>query len=309
MEIAVLHNPTAGDRELSRRGLIALLRGAGYRPEYFSFKEKAWKEPDALLGSEFVVVAGGDGSVKKAVLELHDRGLPLAFLPLGTANNICACLGIVGKPRQIIRSWSRARREWLDIGVARGPWGKRLFVESVGAGLIGRAINIMAAVGAMTEHRLERREDRVHRDSTVVLALAHELHPVRLSVSADGRRAITDDYLLLEVMNIGRAGPGLELAPRADPTDGKFDFVTATANEQEKLIRALASTLENGKAKSTLARGKIRTLRLELSAGEIRIDDQVAWSRPRDDRRSPKKRVSVEIAMRHSAVEILLPHL
>jgi diacylglycerol kinase (ATP) len=308
MQIAVLHNPTAGDRELSRSELIALLRRAGYRPEYFSFKEKAWRKPEALLGAEFVVVAGGDGSVKKAVLELHDRGLPLAFLPLGTANNICVCLGIVGKPKSIVRAWRRAPREWLDLGVAVGPWGERLFVESVGVGLIGRAINIMAAVGATTDHRLERREDRVHRDTSVVLALAHELHPVRLTTSIDGRRATADDYLLFEVMNIGRAGPGLDLAPKANPTDGRFDLVAANASEREKLKRSLASTVEGRKSKSTLKRGAVRAVQLELAAGEIRIDDRIAWQRDRETR-SSKKRITVQIAMRHSAVEILRPSI
>jgi diacylglycerol kinase family enzyme len=307
MEIAVLHNPTAGDRELSHRDLLALLRRAGYRPEYFSSKEGAWKKPHALRGAEMIVVAGGDGSVKKAILQLHGYELPFALLPLGTANNICASLGIVGKPKRIVATWPRARRDWIDLGIARGPWGERMFVESAGIGLIGRAIGIMASVGQATSHQLENREDRMHRDASVILALAHELRPVRIKVSADRRRATSDDYLLLEVMNISRAGPGLVMAPRADPTDGWFNLVSATIGERARLKRALAESIGGIARRTALSRGKIRSLHLEFGAGEFRLDDKVVWSRdarPRGSRVSP---VCVEISLKPAAAEVLLP--
>lgn len=308
MEIAVLHSPTAGDRDLGRRKLLRLLRHAGYRPRYFSLKEAAWKKKNALRGVELVAVAGGDGSVRRVILELHDRGLPLALLPLGTANNICASLGIAGKPKQIIASWKRALRRQIDLGVARGPWGEQLFVESVGVGLIGRAIVVMTAVGDATEHRLERREDRVHRDASVVLALAHEVHPVKLAVSHDGRIFRADQYLLFEVMNISRVGPGLELAPEADPSDGCLNVVSATAREREKLKRAIASSIVPRDPGGTLTRRRVRSLRMELKDGEFRFDDQIALNlRDASSRRRDGKCVRVEISVRPRACEILVP--
>lgn len=305
MEIAVLHNETAGDQELSRAELLRLVRHAGYRPRYFALKEKGWKQPRALNGVEFVVTAGGDGSVRGAVLALHDRGLPLAFLPLGTANNICASLGIGGSPRKIVNSWAKARRQRIDLGVARGPWGEQLFVESAGVGLIGRVITVMDAIGEASRHRVERREDRLHRDFAVVLALAHELQSVKLTVAIEGGAAKADDYLLLEVMNIGHAGPSLELAPDADPTDGLLEIVSATKQERVKLTRALANAVGGGPI-GELARRRTHGLRIDLSEGEFRLDDQVVWRRGTGGR-ARKKRVRVEISVRRAAVEILLP--
>jgi len=304
MKIVVLHNPTAGDREFSPGELTALLRRAGYRPKYFSLKDAAWRENHVLDGAEFVVVAGGDGAVRRAVLHLHDRGLPLALLPLGTANNICASLGIKGPPKTIIARWTHPRRRKIDLGVASGPWGEKFFVESAGAGLIGRAIDIMSTVGDVTDHRLDRREDRLHRDSSVVLALAHELQPLSLRASYDGGTSFKSNYLLFEAMNIKRIGPGLELAPHADASDGFFDVISATVDEREKLKRALAHGLDRENPRAFLTRRKVRALHLEVSCGEFRLDDQVIWPRPTNGRRAAKQPLVVDLSVRASAVEI-----
>ena len=307
MEIAVLHNPTAGDRTLNERKLLSLLRGAGYRATYFSIKKKGWKKKNALRGAQWVVVAGGDGTVRRAILQLHDRGLPLALLPLGTANNICTSLGIVGTPKEIVAGWAKGRRRKIDLGVAKGTGGEQLFVESVGVGLIGRAITTMIAVGEATEHRLERRADRVHRDASVVLSLAHELRPVNVTVALEDVAGKQADYLLLEVMNISRVGPGLELAPEADPADGWLNVVSATAAEREKLKSAIANSLVPGKAAGSLTRKRVRSLRLEFNDGEFRHDDQIAVDLRDQPERSGRKPIVVEISVRRRACEILCP--
>lgn len=303
MEIVVLHNPAAGDRDLPQRKLRDLLRRAGYRPKFFSLKEPLWKKKHAFGQAELIVVAGGDGSVRKAVLRLHDRGLPFAILPLGTANNICTSLGISGEPRTIIDSWRHARPRNVDLGIARGPWGEKWFIESAGLGLIARAIAIMSEVGATAEHRPEWREDRLHRDASVVQALAYELRPSRISVAGVGAHVRTDDFLLLEVMNINRVGPGLNLAPAADPSDGLFDVVTATDRERKKLNQALASAVAG--ASSSLLRKKTAALRLTFQQGEFRLDDKIVLRLGRERRRSRARKVTVEIAVRPEAIKIL----
>lgn len=300
----MLHNPTAGDRELPQRKLAELLRRFGYRPAFFSLKERAWKEKNALAHAEFVVVAGGDGSVRKAVLELHDCGRPLAILPLGTANNVCTSLGIEGSPAKIVASWSKAGRRKIDLGQARGPWGEKSFVESAGVGLIGRTIAIMDALEATADHRPEWREDRLHRDASVVHALAHELQPVQIRVQETGRVSRWEDYLLLEIMNISRAGPGLELAPRADPGDGWLNVVSVTVRERERLKRVLRDNLGAKKPRTVLAQHRIRSLRIECRAGEFRLDDQVVWQGP-DRTRPAKKAVGIDITICPQVFEVL----
>lgn len=320
MKIAVLHNPKAGERDPSRKDLLRLLRAAGYRPEYFSLKEDAWKKRDALRDAEFVVVAGGDGSVRKAALHFGGSDRPLALLPLGTANNICGSLGIAGELEEIVAGWRKARRARLDLGIARGPWGERRFVEGVGVGLIGRTIDVLSAVSEAGGGAFRRRKHRLQHDANVVAALAHELRPVEVTMALDGRRAKTNDYLLLEILNIARAGPRLELAPGADATDGYFDVVMVRAHEREKLMRHLASHLAGRRRPFRLERCRACAVRLEIRGGEFRLDDRVLANRPpvadkrvhRAGRGDPPQQIEapslqVEIALEPRRVEVLLP--
>ena len=134
----LLHNPTAGAAHPNADELMRQLKAAGFRPKYQSSKEdyrqtlrKRW---------DLVIVAGGDGTVARVARRLRNRDIPLAILPIGTANNIARALGLNGDIEALISHLRRAKPKRLDIGVARGPWGKRRFLEAVGFGTIAKAI-------------------------------------------------------------------------------------------------------------------------------------------------------------------------
>ena len=76
----------------------------------------------ALTGDlDLVAVAGGDGTMRGVALQTSGYGIPLAVIPLGTANNIAASLGWPdGEVRETVRAWRAARRTPFDLGVARG---------------------------------------------------------------------------------------------------------------------------------------------------------------------------------------------
>jgi diacylglycerol kinase family enzyme len=69
---------------------------------------------------------------------LVGKRVPLAVLPLGTANNISRTLGIADKSvLQLIPGWASARRLHFDAGIATGPvGGAPTFIEGVGMGLV-----------------------------------------------------------------------------------------------------------------------------------------------------------------------------
>ena len=114
------------------------LKTAGFQPKYQSSKDdykqtlhKRW---------DLVIVAGGDGTVARVARHLHNRDIPLAILPIGTANNVARALGLNDYIEALISQLPTAQPKRLDIGVARGPWGKRRFLEAVGFGTIAKAI-------------------------------------------------------------------------------------------------------------------------------------------------------------------------
>ena len=89
------------------------------------------------LGTDAVVVAGGDGTVHLAIQELAGTGVPLGIIPVGTGNDMASALGlreldaeaaadaiVAGRTRLIdLARVTRARRQ---LGVLRHCAGERL---------------------------------------------------------------------------------------------------------------------------------------------------------------------------------------
>lgn len=127
MRAILLHNPGAGSGDTAAEDLLAALACGGVTARYCSTKAPDF--PDALREpADLVVVAGGDGTVVKAIDHLRARNTPVAILPLGGANNIARSLGVEGDPIEMARAgWQQTEVRRLDIGTASGPWGKRVF--------------------------------------------------------------------------------------------------------------------------------------------------------------------------------------
>ena len=95
--------------------LVNALAEAGHEVIYQSTKQKHYKK--ALKQSaDLVLAAGGDGTVGKVARELIDTGVPLAVLPLGTANNLARSLGFIAAPEKIIAGLNHGEKRTFD------PW-------------------------------------------------------------------------------------------------------------------------------------------------------------------------------------------
>ena len=297
MDVVLLHNAKAGDESWSRSDLLKLVRRAGFKPQYFPLR-RALDDPKLLQRGEFVIVAGGDGAIRKAALALIGRDRPLAPLPLGTANNIVRSFELPLRPEEIITGWRNPRRRPFDVGVVEGPWGKRHFIEGVGIGLISRSIAVLDEIDDEATYELKKPKHKLHRDICVTAALAREMRALPAQLRYD-ERVLTDEFLLLEILNIRRAGPGVELAPHASPSDGRFDIVSATSAQRPRLLRALKARLKDKKGVSSMTTRRARHVHLELHAAcEMRVDD---------DALSIDADTTVELTLKPGALEFLLP--
>jgi diacylglycerol kinase (ATP) len=301
MKVVLLHNLKAGNQEYTRESLVALLRRSGFVPSYYSIKQ-ALRTPGVLLKGDFVAVAGGDGSVRKIAAELVGTQQRLAPLPLGTANNISTTLGISAPAKDVVEGWRHGVSARMDMGIAEGPWGSSWFVEGVGIGLVGRTISILKEVDRADPRDFNSSEDKLRRDLSVLVSLAHDVPPIPVSLVSDGTR-LSDKFLILEVLNIGRTGPGLRMATRADPSDGYLDMVTARASDRPLLLRNLHRCLGRPEHKAILSGRKVRRLRLNIRGGEFRVDDQVVVRRGDAGR----KGMVIDVTVAPGALNILLP--
>lgn len=269
MKISLLYSTGAGDG-VSADDLRAEFERAGHELVHVfeddSDFERLIDEP-----TELVVAAGGDGTVWRAASALTGHDIPLAVLPLGTANNVARSLGITGSVREIVGRWTGARRVPLDLGVAHGAWGERGFVEAIGSGLVPSGI---AAV-----EKQQRLDDEASSDEKLAHAVRtyrdvlSRLRPRRWDVTLDGK-AMEGEYLLLEVLNISSVGPNLVLSPGADVSDGLLDVAVAGEAQRARIDGYLADRLAGREARLELPVTRARSV--EIAGWDaMHVDDEV----------------------------------
>ena len=218
VRIALFHNEDAGDGS-SVEEIRALLERHGHH--LVQVVDEEWSAEQILdKHADLVVAAGGDGTVATAARVLAGRKLPLAILPMGTANNIAKSLCCEGPLAPLIEGWAHAEPQSLDLGIARGDWGERIFFESVGAGLIPAGIAAaIAAVQSRPTGNVEAGDAvRTFRD------VLSRMKAQRWTITLDGQ-ATSGDFLLVEVLNMPSIGPNLVLSDEANPSDGFFSVV------------------------------------------------------------------------------------
>jgi diacylglycerol kinase family enzyme len=277
LKITLVHNEKAGSSGSSDE-LHAIIERAGHRivrtwePEALSaLAARGGTLTDAAFaGSELLVVAGGDGTVQRVATEVAGRSLPLAILPLGTANNIATSLGIQGPTETLVASWATAVRSPLDLGVATGPWGTRRFIESVGGGLVANGIIVMDSEAPHIESTPPEMLEKALARFRVVLS---GMTARRCRLVLDGEVS-EPELLLCEVLNIRAVGPALRLAPDAEHGDAYFDVVTADESHRALLDHYLHERSEG--RQSTLELPMRRARRVGLGGWDrIHIDDTI----------------------------------
>jgi len=144
--VHLVYNSNAGEgQQQSKEGLISMIEATGYKCVYSSSKKKALKTIDPE--SEFIIIAGGDGTIRKMVMKLLNKKLkykrPIALLPFGTANNIANSLGISKDIVINIASWTNYSLKKFDVGQVLGLPKTRYFLESFGFGLFPKLLKVL----------------------------------------------------------------------------------------------------------------------------------------------------------------------
>jgi diacylglycerol kinase family enzyme len=186
--------------------------------------------------------------------------------------------------------------------VAKGPWGKTYFIEGIGLGLIGRTMSILDSFDEHVVHTFPSAADKLHRDVSVLAALTHEMPPIKARLKF-GKQKIKDDFLMLEILNISRAGPGLVLARDAKPTDGKLNVVSVVGEERQKLIEELERHVEGQAEGKTLRERAVKKLELEIDPCELRIDDKIVLT-PGDFKKLRGERAKLSVKVEAGAVNV-----
>ena len=185
-------------------------------------------------GAELIVAAGGDGTVSAVAEAVAGRGVPMAILPFGTANDFARTLSVatLDEARRAlalghivdadgVRVETREGVEHFVLNVANGglAWdiGDSLDDDTKGAwGPLAYARGALDVIGHPT------------------------VHTVRVQVDDELPR---EERVLTVAVSSGRTcGGGLILAPTGDPQDGLLE-VTLLLEAPPGAVAALAARM------------------------------------------------------------------
>jgi diacylglycerol kinase family enzyme len=297
-----------GNKELTPERLQEALLEAGFFPVYKATQSEEELD-DALQDVDgLVLAAGGDGTVRAVVTRLIGRKLPLALLPMGTANNVARSLGIEGSPLEIIAQLKQPQIYRFDVGQVEAPWGKDYFLEGAGFGFFADTL-------ATYEPEKGKSIIRGLQAFTNTLQQGQAYSTV---LSADGQ-PVNGDFLLVELLNTKAVGPRLKLAPDADPGDGLLDLVMIQESDREGFLQYAGSLLtEDLDRLQTVDTKKVEEVTFRWDGFPVHVDAEIRPPNVKQNQEpdGPSSRFSsppdpgeVTIRVLRAAVELWLPGL
>ena len=257
MKIAFLCNP-APHRVKKFPSLVSLIQKTVPAEREIFLVDRG--KPDSLeshvgkmldAGYERIAVAGGDGTLNRAVNALIARKalgkVTLGVVPFGTCNDFARCMGL--SPLRIersLRALSRDKPRAIDIGRVNGHF----FINNAGFG--------------------KRRPGDSGKAGVRVLS---EMKPEGIKASWNGG-ALEGKFFMMLCANAPFFGGGKRFSKRSDPADGALDFFFV-----KKMLKInLALQFIIGKAHLPMQLLKTSKRILKVSAQKLKLETETPVS-------------------------------
>ena len=164
-------------------------------------------------GASLVFAAGGDGTVRACAEALAGSGVPMAIVPLGTANLTARALGVPARSDRAVEAGFGGRDRTIDLARVEGAGGT-WFAAMAGIGLD-------AAVVAAAGEQLKRRFGWPAYLAAGMRKLATTQH--EFTVRLDDAEPLRRRARCVVVANAGLLPGGFTLLPGARLDDGLLD--------------------------------------------------------------------------------------
>jgi len=193
-------------------------------------------------GARLVFAAGGDGTVRACAQALSGTGIPLAIVPLGTANLTARALGIPSRAERALQAGFAGRDRQIDLARAGGDGIEGDDpLERDGGDLPGRdggdrdgrdgaggiSFTAMAGIGldaAVVDAARAPHKRRLGWQAYATAGLTQlGGTPRDFSVRLDGGEPMTRRARCIVVGNVGLLPGGFWLLPEARCDDGRLD--------------------------------------------------------------------------------------
>jgi diacylglycerol kinase family enzyme len=263
VRILIYQNPDAGHERGLPHALVERLQRAGHEVAWRNSKEDRLNDP-TVGAFDLIVAAGGDGSVGRTARQLVGGTVPIAVLPLGTANNLASILD-AGKHdlADRITEWAIVP---FDAGTADWASGEpEWFFEGFGIGAFAETAARLTKLARSGSTEVNR-EAELARDIAALRDQARDQPPIDTEVHMDDR-VIYARLLMLEALNIGLIGPKVELASGVDPSDGALDVVLVDEGQRGTLVAYLEALAAGREPEPPFTATRTRDVRVRVPSG------------------------------------------
>ncbi|MCP2032530.1 diacylglycerol kinase family enzyme [Okibacterium sp. HSC-33S16] len=247
---AVVYNPTKGRIDEVRRQVDAAAAAAGWGPSFWF--ETTVEDPGrgvtrraVAAGTDMVIAAGGDGTVRSVAEGLRDSRVPLALLPRGTGNLLARNLGLpISSTADAIAIAFEGTTRFIDLGIATlsrtdGSLEEHGFLVMAGMG-------IDADIMANTNEALKKSLGWLAYVDAGLRVLP-DAKPFRIRYQLENKPVHSAHVSTILFGNCGTLTAGFEMMPDAVIDDGLLDVAvlqTPTALGWIDIWRRLS--FENG---------------------------------------------------------------
>src|SRR5437660_2426461 len=216
----IIFNPTAGSVADAPRILAELKR---LRPSAVSITNKSgdaekWSRQAARAGRQYIVAAGGDGTLNEVVNGVaRTRHKPrIGILPLGTGNDFARTLGLPFSLEENIDILRASKTRAIDV-VRVQSRRARYFINVSAGGFSGIVRNKITPA-------IKRNWGPLAYIRGAAAALP-KLHAYKTRIVLDEREELFTTVYNVVIANGQFVAAGLPIAPKADPSDGLLDVI------------------------------------------------------------------------------------
>lgn len=262
MNATVIVNPAARGGAHTRAAERAVARLTALGIATTTLSGASATESTALLrhavavGTDAVIVVGGDGIINLALQEVAGTDTPLGVVPAGNGNDFAREFGIPELEAELAADIIAAgHTRAIDLARTTRADGSTAVFGTVLASGFDSFVNDRA-----------NRMRILRGDARYKLALAIEffrLRGIRYSIVVDDVR-VDGDFILASIGNTRFYGGGVPICADADPSDGLLDVTLVRTGGRLRLLRLLPKVY----AGKHLGHPQVQTLR----GGSVRMD-------------------------------------
>ncbi|WP_123054783.1 YegS/Rv2252/BmrU family lipid kinase [Clostridium sp. JN-1] len=265
-KVKFIYNPYCGESTIISDidKVIKVNQKYGYEvvPYRISFEYEMSNAFDDIDDTyEYILVAGGDGTIDNAVncMKKLNINLPIAILPVGTANDFAKFIGMPQDVEAACEGILNSKPKKLDLGKINDKY----FINVASTGLF-------TDVSQKTDVNLKNTMGKL---AYYVKGIEQLPNLRKLKVKVTSKEQVFDGYMYLMLVFNGQTAGNLRLAYKAEADDGLLDVLIVRGGMMKDIISLFIKMLKGEHLEDAAGLVYFKTNKLEIECHEDIVTD------------------------------------